>query len=583
MKYMLIIAGPEEGWREDVCPEQMRAGHRRLERLHTDALNAPALFIAGEGLQESATATTVRLTERRRAGGHRRTLRRGKGASRRLLPDRVRRPRRGARVGEEDPDARGGSSRSGRWMDYSGEYESAAAAGGGGVVGALRQSGSAPESVAGRALPGGVRKGGPATLIGVTRRLGRRRGGGPGRVHGRRRAVAERGRAREPGRLDGTRVARNKAIDRLRRRQTLTRKTEILEGLERLRMDEEQEKIDPAESPPGTPGAELHPAPPEAKPRRWPEFFYSPTTVCRPTSTCSSSGARPGGAGRADAEDARRALDHGDRRGVPRRRAGDGAADRPRERKIAAANIPYRVPGPASSRSVSPGSSATLYLVFNEGYLASGGDRLLRGELCADAIRLTRLLTKMLPDHHDVAGLLALMLIQDSRRDARLAEDRPVLLPEPGSLALGSCRDRGGARAACGDDRRWRDRPLRPRGGDCGRARPGAHCRRDRLVADPRALRPSSLPRPRARWSSSTARSRWRWRQAVGRPRLLAGIDGLDGFYLLHSTAPTCWHSSAATARPGGIRTSPRVGAEPVQRAFLAGQLSELGDEEASP
>jgi RNA polymerase sigma-70 factor (ECF subfamily) len=89
------------------------------------------------------------------------------------------------------------------------------------------------------------------------------------------------------------------------------------------------------------------------------------------------------------------------------------------KRKIAAAGIPYRIPPPELLPQRLAGVCATVYLIFNEGYAAAEGDRLVRGELCAEAIRLGRLLTNLVPNDPEVLGLLALMLLQDARRDAR--------------------------------------------------------------------------------------------------------------------------------------------------------------------
>jgi RNA polymerase sigma-70 factor (ECF subfamily) len=92
------------------------------------------------------------------------------------------------------------------------------------------------------------------------------------------------------------------------------------------------------------------------------------------------------------------------------------------KRKIAAARIPYRVPADEELPDRLAGVLAVVYLIFNEGWTASGGDRLVRGELCAEAIRLGRLLHRLMPDDPEVAGLLALMLLHDSRREARVDE-----------------------------------------------------------------------------------------------------------------------------------------------------------------
>jgi RNA polymerase sigma-70 factor, ECF subfamily len=90
------------------------------------------------------------------------------------------------------------------------------------------------------------------------------------------------------------------------------------------------------------------------------------------------------------------------------------------KRKIADARIPYRVPSDDVLVDRLGGVLAVVYLIFNEGYDASGGDRLVRGELCAEAIRLGRLLARLMPDDAEVHGLLALMLLHDARRAARV-------------------------------------------------------------------------------------------------------------------------------------------------------------------
>ncbi|MFF0171561.1 RNA polymerase sigma factor [Micromonospora profundi] len=89
--------------------------------------------------------------------------------------------------------------------------------------------------------------------------------------------------------------------------------------------------------------------------------------------------------------------------------------------KISAANIPYRVPSADDIRQRLPGVLAVVYLVFNEGYLASEGDDPVRVDLTDEAIRLGRLLRALLPDDGEVAGLLALMLFTDARRHARVS------------------------------------------------------------------------------------------------------------------------------------------------------------------
>jgi RNA polymerase sigma-70 factor (ECF subfamily) len=90
--------------------------------------------------------------------------------------------------------------------------------------------------------------------------------------------------------------------------------------------------------------------------------------------------------------------------------------------KIKAARIPYRVPSPEDLAARVSGVLTVLFLVFNEGYLASGPDTdPIRNDLTAEAIRLTRLLHALLPHNGEVAGLLALMLLTQARRSARLS------------------------------------------------------------------------------------------------------------------------------------------------------------------
>jgi len=100
-------------------------------------------------------------------------------------------------------------------------------------------------------------------------------------------------------------------------------------------------------------------------------------------------------------------------------------------RKIAVARIPYRVPSDEDLPERLGGVLAVLYLIFNEGWSASGGDRLVRGELCDEAIRLARMLQRLMPDEPEVTGLLALMLLHDARRAARVdARGALVLLAD---------------------------------------------------------------------------------------------------------------------------------------------------------
>ncbi len=100
-------------------------------------------------------------------------------------------------------------------------------------------------------------------------------------------------------------------------------------------------------------------------------------------------------------------------------------------RKIRDAGIPYRVPPAELLPERLDALLAVIYLIFNEGYVATSGDKLTRHELCDEAIRLCRVLVRLLPQSAEARGLLALMLLHDSRRETRLnAAGELVLLEE---------------------------------------------------------------------------------------------------------------------------------------------------------
>ena len=96
--------------------------------------------------------------------------------------------------------------------------------------------------------------------------------------------------------------------------------------------------------------------------------------------------------------------------------------------KIRDARIPYRVPNHADLPDRLGAVLAVVYLVFNEGYTASSGDRLVREDLCAEAIRLSQLLTELMPDEPEATGLLALLLLTESRRATRTDPDGGLVL-----------------------------------------------------------------------------------------------------------------------------------------------------------
>ena len=251
------------------------------------------------------------------------------------------------------------------------------------------------------------------------------------------------------------------------------------------------------------------------------------------------------------------------------------------KRKIRDAGIRYEVPAGDRLRERLPSVLATLYLIFNEGYLASSGDALVRRELAGEAIRLGRMLARLMPNEPEPLGLLALMLLQDSRRGSRVdASGRMVLLSDQDRSLWDSDEIAEGLELT---RRAARSFP------------PGPYTLQAAIAAEhARAARAEDTDWPRIRrlydWLAFVQLSPVvELNRAVaiamveGPERGLAHIDrieGLDGYQHLHSARGDLLRRAG---RPGdaaaAYRRALELATNPVERAFLEERLAELGSQ----
>jgi RNA polymerase sigma-70 factor (ECF subfamily) len=249
--------------------------------------------------------------------------------------------------------------------------------------------------------------------------------------------------------------------------------------------------------------------------------------------------------------------------------------------KIRTAGIPYRVPPDHLLPDRLDGVLTVLYLVFNEGYVASAGDSLVRRELCDEAIRLARLLAELMPDEPEALGLLALLLLHHARRESRVgATGELVLLDEQDRSRWDPAMIVEGVGVL---DRAVRLGRLGPYRVQAAIAALHATATSAETTDWPRILSLYDAlcrmtPSPVVELNRAVAIAMAHGpEQGLARVEELATAGALDGYHLLHATRADLLRRLGRVAEAAAAyRRALTLATNPVERAFLSRRLAEV-------